>query len=115
MNEPILIEGKPTLITTEDYVCCPDGHFYRSIFGRPYIKKFEDSFGFKSSGHANWMVRVCEGEDNERGVVLAGCRVNYFVQMDTPPQLMLSNQVATGQGLLFYPNIYIVRDEAGKG
>jgi hypothetical protein len=106
----MIVNGSRVLITTDEFFCAPDGNFYRCIYGRAWIHKFEEALGFKPQGHANWMVRICRDEDNENGVTLAGCRVNYFVKMDTPPNIIFSNQVATNNGLLFYPNIYIVKD-----
>lgn len=104
----MILNGEKMLITCDEFFCAPDGKFYRAIYGRVWIHRFDESFGFKAHGHANWMVRVCRDEDNENGVTIAGCRVNYAVKMEETPALVVGNFVSTLQGGLFYPSIYVV-------
>jgi hypothetical protein len=81
----ININGKRCLITLDEPFVAPDGFEYRSIYGTVYVHKAEDVLGMISRGHANFVLRVCEGEDNDNGILLAGCRANYICPMPTIP------------------------------
>lgn len=107
----MILNGEYGLITSDESFCCPDGLFYRAIYGRCWIHPVDESIGIQRRGHVNWMVRVCHDEDNETGVCLGGCRCNYFVKMDKPPQILLSNMVMMyGTDRMpfpfYYPNVY---------
>lgn len=106
----MLLTGKKYLLTTDEWFVAPDGLKYNSIYGRVEIKRFDDLFGFTPRGHANWLVSLEGGRIN-----IAGCRVNYAMQLEEPPINTLTNSVLFWNGKetipFWYNNIYIANEE----
>jgi hypothetical protein len=92
-----------------------DGLMYNCVFGTVWIHQFQEWFNFPAKNHVNWIVRVTVGEDNDNGLVISGCRINYATRMDEPPPILLTNNVMMlGPNNMpfnfYYSNIYIVKD-----
>ena len=84
----MIIDSQRYCITLDDAALMPDGRFYKVIWGTCYVHKFEDTFGFKPRGHADYYYTVGNG-----GIVVAGCRVNNGFPSPEPPINLMTNHV----------------------
>jgi len=84
----MIIDGQKYCITLDETMLCPDGKFYQVIWGTCYIHKFEETFGFKPRGHADYFYTI-----GDSGIVAAGCRVNKAFPSPEPPINLMTNRV----------------------
>ena len=77
-----MIEKSKYLITTDEWFYAPDGLRYKSVWG--CVKIMDDSIlGIKTNRlSTNWYVFV---GSNEKGMLVAGCRIHYAVKCDQAP------------------------------
>lgn len=104
-----MINGRNYLITLDEPIIASDGLPYWAVYGKVTIHKFEDMFGFKQTGHANWMVEVCSAfPDRPNKALIGGCRAVKNIQMDVPPPAVNHNKVTIDGTDVYYPSVYIL-------
>ena len=75
------MQGK-YLITADNWFLCPDGKYYRAVWGE--VEIIEDTFlGLKTNRNSsNWFAKV-GGENNH--VIIAGCQIHYAIKCEEKP------------------------------
>lgn len=89
----MIINGAKYLLITDEPFYAANGLAYRAIWGRCWVKSFQDTFKFPAKHHVNWYISVSENEEDTDGYLIAGCRINYAKRTDEPPQVLRTNMV----------------------
>lgn len=72
------------LITADAWFLCPDGKYYRAVWGD--VEIIEDTFlGLKTNRNSsNWFAKV--GSENNH-VIIAGCQIHYAIKCHEKPHV----------------------------
>ena len=77
-------EGAYLLITTDNWFYAADQKQYKGVWGKCFLRKTKDVFGFDPKNSTNWFVQVGEGGG---AVMIMGCQIHYIQVCDTKPNI----------------------------
>lgn len=74
------------LITTDNFFLCPDGKYYKAVWGDVRVLGDKEALGIETNRNStNWFLMV--GNESKQ-VLIAGCQIHYAVKSETPPALL---------------------------
>lgn len=75
----VLDQGRPSIVTADNWFKAWDGNTYKFAFGPTYYFKAKELMGFVPKESANWFVIVgdVKNESHGRQQIIAGCQVHY--------------------------------------